>query len=114
MGSSSSFEMSNQTSKTQWVHEQSYGSVGSSLRRRTNPSCRCGESTVVRTVTDSLNPNCGKKFWGCSNYMNASDKGVPHVQSLRFLKKVNRKDQLGKQKRTYRTKLIHLIVKGLK
>jgi len=80
VGSSSSFEMSNQTSKTHTIQEQSYGSVGSSLRRRGNPSCRCGEPTVVRTVTDTLNSNYGKKFWGCSNYRNANDKGCSYFK----------------------------------
>jgi hypothetical protein len=80
VGSSSSFEMSNQTSKTHTIQEQSYGSVGSSLRRRGNPSCRCGEPNVVRTVTDSLHRNYGKKFWGCSNYRNANDKGCSYFK----------------------------------
>ncbi|KEH25496.1 GRF zinc finger protein [Medicago truncatula] len=54
---------------------QCSGSVGSNLRKRVIFECRCGEDTVVRTVTDSQNPNCGKKFWGCRNYKNQYDKG---------------------------------------
>ncbi|AET05278.1 GRF zinc finger protein [Medicago truncatula] len=50
------------------------------LRRRGNPSCRCGEPTVVQTVTDFLNHNYGKKFWGCSNYRNAYDKGCSYFK----------------------------------
>ena len=74
--------MSNQTSKTPWVHENSYasGSVGSSLRRRSTPNCRCGETVVTRTVTDALNPNCGKELWGCRNYRNSSDKGCSYFK----------------------------------
>jgi hypothetical protein len=53
----------------------SSGSVGSNMRKRAIFECRCGEETVVRTVTDSHNPNCGKKFWGCRNYKNQYDKG---------------------------------------
>jgi len=51
------------------------GCVGSTMRKRAIFECRCGEETVVRTVTDSHNPNCGKKFWGCRNYKNQYDKG---------------------------------------
>ncbi|RHN67347.1 putative transcription factor GRF family [Medicago truncatula] len=54
---------------------QSAGSVGSSLRKRAITECRCGEESVVRTVTDGYNPNCGKKLWGCKNYKNQFDKG---------------------------------------
>jgi len=54
---------------------QSSGSVGSNLRKRSFFECRCGEDTVVRTVIDSQNPNCGKKLWGCTNYKNQYDKG---------------------------------------
>jgi hypothetical protein len=54
---------------------QSVGYVGSSLRRRFVTECRCGEETVIRTVTDNTNPNCGKRFWGCKNYKNQFDKG---------------------------------------
>ena len=74
--------MSNQTSKTPWVHENSAasGSVGSSLRRRSTRNCKCGETIVIRTVTDALNPNCGKKFWGCRNYRNSSDKGCSYFK----------------------------------
>ncbi|KEH27942.1 GRF zinc finger protein [Medicago truncatula] len=74
--------MSNHTTNTQWVHDSSYayGSVGSSLRRRAARNCRCGENVVVRTVTDSLNPNCGKKFWGCRNYRNSIDKGCSYFK----------------------------------
>jgi hypothetical protein len=54
---------------------QLVGSVGSSFRRRSVTECRCGEETVIRTVTDNTNPNCGKRFWGCKNYMNQFDKG---------------------------------------
>jgi len=74
--------MSNQTSRTQWVREQSYasGSVGSNLRRRSIPNCRCGETVVIQTVTDAFNRNCGKKFWGCRNYRNSSDKGCNYFK----------------------------------
>jgi hypothetical protein len=54
---------------------QSAMSVGSNLRKRAITECRCGEETVVRTVTDTYNPNCGKKFLGCRNYKNQFDKG---------------------------------------
>ena len=54
---------------------QSAMSVGSNLRKRAIAECRCGEETVVRTVTDTYNPNCGKKFLGCRNYKNQFDKG---------------------------------------
>jgi len=46
---------------------QSIGSVGSSLRRKTSIECRCGEGTMIRTITDNTNPNCGRIFWGCKN-----------------------------------------------
>jgi len=74
--------MSNQTSRSQSVHEQSYasGSVGSNLRRRSIPNCRCGETAVIQTVTDALNRNCGKKLWGCRNYRNSSDKGCNYFK----------------------------------
>ena len=77
-------KMSNHTTKTQWAHDSSYtsGSVGSSLRRRSVPNCRCGENVVMRTVTDALNPNCGKKFWGCRNYRNSSDKGCSYFKLI--------------------------------
>lgn len=70
--------MSHQASKTQpcpWVYEQSYGSIGSSYSRRRSIECRCGDYGVIRTVTDITNPNCGKKFRGCRNYRNSTDKG---------------------------------------
>ena len=54
---------------------QSAMSLGSNLRKRAITECRCGEETVVRTVTDTYNPNCGKKFLGCRNYKNQFDKG---------------------------------------
>lgn len=74
--------MSNQTLKTQWVHEESYasGSVRSNLRRRAVPNCRCGETVVIRTVTDALNRNFGKKLWGCRNYRNSTDKGCSYFK----------------------------------
>ncbi|RHN57048.1 putative transcription factor GRF family [Medicago truncatula] len=61
---------------------QSYGSVGSSMRRRAVTECRCGEETVIRTVTDNTNPNCGKKFCGCKNYKNHFDKGCGFFKLL--------------------------------
>jgi len=39
---------------------QSTGYVGSNLRKRAITECMCGEEIVVRTVTDSYNPICGK------------------------------------------------------
>jgi len=54
---------------------QSVGYVGSSLRRRVVGECRCGETPVIRTVTNNTNPNCGKKFWGCKNCRNHYEKG---------------------------------------
>ncbi|KEH19683.1 GRF zinc finger protein [Medicago truncatula] len=61
---------------------QSIGSVGSSLRRRTVAQCRCGEETVIRTITDNTNPNCGRRFWGCRNYKNQFDKGCSFFKLL--------------------------------
>ena len=61
---------------------QSIGSVGSSLRRRTTIECRCGEETVIRTVTDNTNPNYGRRFWGCKNYKNQFDKGCSFFKLL--------------------------------
>jgi len=100
--------MSNHTTKTQWVHDSSYASssVGSSLRRRSIPNCRCGENVVIRTVTDALNPNCGKKLWGCRNYTNSSDKGCSYfklvdeddVMDERDLKIEKQKLKIEKQK----------------
>jgi hypothetical protein len=55
--------------------QSSNGSVGSNLRRRVATQCRCGDESVIRTVMDSSNPNCGRKFWGCRNYKNSFDKG---------------------------------------
>jgi len=49
--------------------------VGSSLRRRVVGECRCGETPVIRIVTDNTNLNCGRKFWGCKNYRNHYEKG---------------------------------------
>jgi hypothetical protein len=101
--------MSNQTTKSPWAHENSYasGSVGSSLRRRSTPNCKCGETVVIRTVTDALNPNCGKKFWGCRNYRNSSDKGCSYfklvdeddVMDERDLKIEKQKMKIEKQKK---------------
>jgi len=58
-----------------WQIGHSSGFVASNLRRRTITECRCGEESVIRTVMDSANPNCGRKFWGCKNYKNQFDKG---------------------------------------
>jgi hypothetical protein len=101
--------MSNHSTKTVPVHDSSYasGSVGSSLRRRSVPNCRCGENAVIRTVTDPLNPNCGKKFWGCRNYRNSSDKGCSYFWLVdedycmdeRDLKIENQKLKMEKQKK---------------
>jgi len=101
--------MSNHTTKTQWVHDSSYASdsVGSSLRRRSVPSCRCGENVVIRTVNDALNPNCGKKLWRCRNYRNSSDKGCSYfklvdeddVMNERDLKIEKQKLKIEKQKK---------------
>jgi hypothetical protein len=77
--------MSAQSSKSQtrpWVQDHSIGSVGSSLRRRSNRECWCGEQAVIRTVADISNPNCGKKFWGCKNYKNSFDKGCRFFKLL--------------------------------
>ena len=38
-------------------------------------NCRCGVECVVHTVSDPMNPNCGRKFFGCRNYKNNFDKG---------------------------------------
>jgi hypothetical protein len=61
---------------------QSIGSVGLSLRRRTVAECRCGEETLIRTITDNTNLNCGKRFWGCKNYKNQLDKGCSFFKLL--------------------------------
>jgi len=61
---------------------QSIGSVVSSMRRRSMTEFRCGEETVIRTVTDNTNPNCGKRFWGCKNYKNHFDKGCSFFKLL--------------------------------
>ena len=53
----------------------SNGYVGSNLKRRVATECRCGDESVIRTVMDSSNPNCGRKFWGCINYKNSFDRG---------------------------------------
>ncbi|AES87496.1 putative transcription factor GRF family [Medicago truncatula] len=77
--------MSAQSSKSQtrpWVQDHSRGSVGSSLRRRSNRECWCGEQAVIRTVADMSNPNCGKNFWGCKNYKNSFDKGCRFFKLL--------------------------------
>jgi len=29
----------------------------------------------IKTMNDTSNPNCGKKFWGCNNYRNSFEKG---------------------------------------
>ena len=39
------------------------------MRRRVAAECRCGEESVIRTVTNNTNPNCGKRFLGCKNYI---------------------------------------------
>nr|XP_025655181.1 uncharacterized protein LOC112750603 isoform X2 [Arachis hypogaea] len=40
-------------------------------RRRT---CFCGERPVLRT--SSIAENLGRRFWGCINYQNRSEKNV--------------------------------------
>lgn len=57
------------------VAEQPYASMGSSLRKRLGTNYRCGVECVVRTVSDSTNPNRGRHFYGCRNYKNTLDKG---------------------------------------
>ncbi|AES79094.1 GRF zinc finger protein [Medicago truncatula] len=37
--------------------------------------CKCGDFPIIRTVNDTSNPNCGKKFWSCNNYRNSFEKG---------------------------------------
>jgi len=54
--------------------QSSNGSVGSNLRRRVATECRCGDESLIRTVMDSSNPNCRRKFWRCKNYKNSFDK----------------------------------------
>jgi len=40
----------------------------------------CGETLVMRTVTNALNPNCGNNLWGCRNYRNSSDRGCNYFK----------------------------------
>ncbi|KEH37795.1 hypothetical protein MtrunA17_Chr2g0303261 [Medicago truncatula] len=44
------------------------------------PNCGCGETVVIRTVTDAFNRNFGKKLWGCRHYRNSSDKGCSYFK----------------------------------
>jgi len=78
------------------------------LRRRSVPNCWCGETLVIRIVTDALNPYCGKKFWGCRNYRNSSGKGCSYfklvdedddVMDERDLKIEKQKLKIEKQKK---------------
>jgi ABC-type lipoprotein release transport system permease subunit len=59
-----------------------------------------------------LNPNCGKKFWGCRNYRNSSDKGCSYfrlvdeddVMDERDLKIEKQKLKIEKQKKKKKKK----------
>ena len=52
------------------------------LRRRSDKECGCKDIEVLKTVTDVMNPNYGKQFWGCRNYRSKLDPGCNHFRWL--------------------------------
>ncbi|RYR35525.1 hypothetical protein Ahy_A10g050677 [Arachis hypogaea] len=82
----------------------SRGSRSSSKTHGRRTMCFCGKRPVLRTSSTAENP--GRRFWGCVNYQNRSEKNVkakghnPQIQRLKKKTSVLKKN-LQKAKRKF-------------